>query len=140
MAKNPVKILVVEDEAIVAEDICIRLEQLGYEIIAAVDSGQKAIDHCAQTLPDLVMMDINIKGDLDGIATAEIITKRHDVPVVFLTAYADQATLRRAKVVQPFGYITKPFQQNGLQMAVEIALQADEKEDEADEKEDETPQ
>ena len=119
---NPIKILVVEDEFIVAEDIASRLKKLGYAVTATVASGEEAIEKVAENKPDLVLMDIVLKGEMDGVTAAEKIRTRVDVPTVFLTAYADDKTLQRAKLTDPFGYIIKPFQQNDLRVAIEIAL------------------
>ena len=119
---NPIKILVVEDEVIVAEDIGFRLKKLGYIVTATVASGEEAIEKVAENRPDLVLMDIVLKGDMDGVTAAEKIRNRVDIPTVFLTAYADDQTLQRAKLTNPFGYIIKPFQQNDLRVAIEIAL------------------
>ncbi|MEO6861872.1 MAG: ATP-binding protein, partial [Microcoleus sp.] len=118
----PIKILVVEDEIIVAEDIAGRLKKLGYTVTAIVASGEEALKKIAENRPDLVLMDIVLKGEIDGITTAEKIRTKIDVPTVFLTAYADDKTLQRAKLTDPFGYIIKPFQQNDLRVAIEIAL------------------
>lgn len=123
MSQKIAKILIVEDEFIVAADLNARLSRMGYEVIGPVPSGIEAIEKVQQEFPDLVLMDIVIKGDRDGIAIAEIISQEYDIPVVFLTAYADADTFDRAKTTKPFGYITKPFQTQTLQMAVEIALQ-----------------
>ncbi len=119
---NPIKILVVEDEVIVAEDIAGRLKKLGYAVTATVVSGEEALEKVTEERPDLVLMDIVLKGDMDGITTAEKIRAKVDVPTVFLTAYADDKTLQRAKLTNPFGYIIKPFQQHDLRVAIEIAL------------------
>ncbi|MEG3842302.1 response regulator [Microcoleus sp. herbarium14] len=119
---NPIRILVVEDEIIVAEDIAGRLKKLGYAVTATVASGEEALEKVAENRPDLVLMDIVLKGEMDGVTAAEKIRTRVDVPTVFLTAYADEKTLERAKLTNPFGYIIKPFQQNDLRVAIEIAL------------------
>lgn len=119
---NPIKILVVEDEIIVAEDIGFRLKKLGYIVTATVASGEEAIEKVTENQPDLVLMDIVLKGDMDGVTAAEKIRSKVDIPTVFLTAYADDKTLQRAKLTNPFGYIIKPFQQNDLRVAIEIAL------------------
>ena len=116
------KILVVEDEAIVAEAIALSLKKQGYEVTAIVTNGEEAIEKAAQTQPDLVLMDIVLEGDMDGIAAAENIRTRFHIPTVFLTAYADEETLKRAKLTEPFGYIIKPFQQKDLYVTIEIAL------------------
>ena len=119
---NPIKILVVEDEVIVAQDIAGRLKKLGYAVTATVSSGEEAIQKARENQPDLVLMDIVLKGDMDGVTAAEKIKTNMNVPTVFLTAYADDKTLQRAKLTDPFGYIIKPFQQNDLRVAIEIAL------------------
>ncbi|MEG4857349.1 ATP-binding protein [Microcoleus sp. K1-B6] len=119
---NPIQILVVEDEVIVAQDIAGRLKKLGYAVTATVSSGEEAIQKAIETPPDLVLMDIVLKGDMDGVTAAEKIRTNRNVPTVFLTAYADEQTLQRAKLTDPFGYIIKPFQQNDLRVAIEIAL------------------
>jgi signal transduction histidine kinase len=115
-------ILIVEDERIVARDIEKRLKNLGYRVVGSVASGEDALVQAAATLPDLILMDIQLKGQLDGIQTAEQIHSDLDVPVVFLTAYADDETIQRAKVTEPFGYIVKPFDERDLHAAIEVAL------------------
>ncbi|MEG4055226.1 MULTISPECIES: response regulator [unclassified Microcoleus] len=119
---NPIKILVVEDEVIVAQDIASRLKKLGYAVTATVSSGEEAIQKALENPPDLVLMDIVLKGEMDGVTAAEKIRTNRNVPTIFLTAYADDQTLQRAKLTDPFGYIIKPFQQNDLRVAIEIAL------------------
>ncbi len=120
---NAIKILVVEDEVIVAHDLANRLKKMGYQVTATVASGEEAIEKASENKPDLVLMDIVLKGDMDGITAAKKIQTKINVPIVFLTAYADKTTLERAKITNPFGYIVKPFQQQDLQVAIEIALQ-----------------
>jgi two-component system, cell cycle sensor histidine kinase and response regulator CckA len=115
-------ILIVEDERIVAKDIEERLKELEYGVSATVTSGKKAIEKAEILHPDLVLMDIRLKGDMDGIETAEAIKNRFDIPVIYLTAYADEATLERAKVTEPFGYILKPFNERDLHSTIEMAL------------------
>lgn len=119
---NPIKILVVEDEIIVAQDIACRLKKLGYAVTAIVASGEEALEKVEENPPDLVLMDIVLKGEMDGVTAAAKIRTKIDVPTVFLTAYADEKTMQRAKITDPFGYIIKPFQQNDLRVAIEIAL------------------
>ncbi|MEG4083796.1 ATP-binding protein [Microcoleus sp. POL10_C6] len=119
---NPIQILVVEDEVIVAQDIAGRLKKLGYAVTATVSSGEEAIQKAIENPPDLVLMDIVLKGDMDGVTAADKIRTNRNVPTIFLTAYADDQTLQRAKLTDPFGYIIKPFQQNDLRVAIEIAL------------------
>jgi PAS domain S-box-containing protein len=115
-------ILVVEDEAIVARDIQNTLADLGYSVLETASSCEEAIRRSSERCPDLVLMDIRIQGQRDGIETAEILRRRFRVPVVFLTAYADEATLERAKKAQPYGYLIKPIKSNELHSVVEVAL------------------
>ena len=116
------KLLVVEDEGIVAMDIADRLTAMGYEVIGSAGSGKEAIALVEKKRPDLILMDIVIEGDFDGVATASYIHKHYQVPVVFLTANSDPRTLNRAKATSPFGYLLKPFEERELQVAVEMAL------------------
>ncbi|MCK4595053.1 PAS domain S-box protein, partial [bacterium] len=117
-----VKILVVEDERIVAKDIQNRLESLGYSVAGIASTGEEAIQTALRTDPDLILMDILLKGSVDGIQATEEITRKLGVPVVYLTAYADEITLQRAKITGPFGYIVKPYEQKGLHTTIETAL------------------
>ncbi len=116
------KILVVEDEKIVARDIKNRLKSLGYTVPAIVSSGEEAIKKAEEIRPDLVLMDIVLKGKIDGIKAAKEIYSRFNIPVVYLTAYSDQETIKRVKKTEPFGYIHKPFEIKEIRSTVEIAL------------------
>lgn len=116
------KILVVEDESIVAKDIQSTLIRLGYDVPATASSAQSAFNKLEEIKPDLVFMDIKLKGDLDGISIAEHIKKTYSVPVVFLTSFIDKATLDRAKLTEPYGYLVKPFNEKDLQSTIEMAL------------------
>src|SRR5688572_8566005 len=116
------RIMIVEDERITAEDIHDILTHLGYNVTAVVSSGEEAIREAGRTKPELVMMDIRIKGDMDGIEAARQIREQFDIPVVYLTAHADGETLKRAKVADPLGYLVKPFQESELQASIEMAL------------------
>jgi PAS domain S-box-containing protein len=116
------KIMVVEDEWLVAQGIKESLEDLGYEVVGLAATGEDALQAAARHRPDLVLMDILLKGDMDGIEVAERLRGNVDVPVLFLTAYADSHTLRRAKVTEPFGYLLKPFEIREMHSAIEIAL------------------
>jgi PAS domain S-box-containing protein len=116
------RLLVVEDESIVARDLQSRLRNLGYDVPAVVAYGEKAIEAAAEHLPDLVLMDIFLKGSIDGIMAAEQIRARLDIPIIFLTAFADPDTLQRAKLTEPFGYILKPFEERELLTTIEMAL------------------
>ncbi|WP_219904688.1 hybrid sensor histidine kinase/response regulator [Stenomitos frigidus] len=116
------KILVVEDEVIVARTIANQLMQLGYTVVDTASSGAAAIDKANRTQPDLVLMDVVLKGEMDGVTAASQICSQQDVPIVFLTAYADENTLQRAKNTLPLGYVVKPFSPGELRVAVELAL------------------
>ncbi|CCO23164.1 HD domain-containing phosphohydrolase [Maridesulfovibrio hydrothermalis] len=116
------RILIVEDEAIVALDIKGRLNALGYTVIGIAPSGEKALKLATEHIPDLILMDIMLEGAMDGIDTAAAITAEYSVPIVYLTAYADTETLKRAKITQPFGYIIKPFEDRELNLTIEMAL------------------
>jgi len=116
------RILVVEDDGIIAMTLRNRLLGLGYDVPPTVFSGEEAIAQTAELVPDLVLMDIHLSGEMDGIEAADQIRTQHDTPVIFVTAYADQATLERAKVTEPYGYILKPYQEREVQTAIEITL------------------
>jgi len=116
------KILIVEDESIIAEDISDSLISLGYRITDIVYSGEEAIQSATRLRPDLVLMDVNLQGEIDGITAAEEIRSRFQIPVVYLTAYADENTLRRVNSTKPFGYIVKPFEEKNLHTTIQIAL------------------
>ena len=116
------KVLIVEDENIVAFNIQNRLEGLGYTVTAVISSGEVALQKVAETFPDLVLMDIKLKGTIDGIQAAEQIRKEFQIPVVYLTAYTDEETLNRAKLTEPYGYILKPFEARDLGTTIEMAL------------------
>ncbi|WP_226883625.1 hybrid sensor histidine kinase/response regulator [Allocoleopsis franciscana] len=116
------KILIVEDENIVAFNIQNRLEGLGYNVTAVISSGEAALQNVEQNRPDLVLMDIKLKGPIDGIQAAEQIHRQFKIPVVYLTAYADEETLNRAKITEPYGYILKPFEARDLVTTIEMAL------------------
>jgi PAS domain S-box-containing protein len=116
------KVLVVEDEIAIAEEIIDRLEGLGFDVSGTASSGEDAIKKAEEVRPDLVLMDIKLEGAMDGVEAAGQIHTRFGVPVVYLTAHSDRKTLERAKVTEPFGYITKPFEDRDLKIGVEIAL------------------
>ena len=115
-------ILVVEDEHIVARDIASRLHKRGYVVAGIASTATEAIEQAGQTHPDLVLMDIMLRGDVDGITAADQIRDLYAIPVVYLTAYADEHTLQRAKVTDAFGYILKPFEERELCITIEMAL------------------
>jgi len=116
------RILIVEDEAIVALDIRHQLTDLGYEPVGHAMRGEDVVGLVEQSHPDLVLMDIQLAGEMDGIATAQAIRQRFTIPVVFLTAFAGDETLRRAKLAEPYGYIIKPFEDRDLRTVIEMAI------------------
>ena len=120
MAKS--KILIVEDENIVALDIKRNLISEGYSVCGIIASGEAALDSFEELQPDLVLMDIKLQGRMDGIETAEQLRKKYHIPVVFLTAFADDETIERVKITEPFGYIIKPFTERELRTTIEMAL------------------
>lgn len=117
-----VKILVVEDEHIVAMDLMTRLRNLGYEVPDSASSGEEAIEKAGRWRPDLVLMDIFLNGEMDGVQAAGRIRSQYNIPIIYLTAYADSSTLQRAKVTEPFGYVLKPFEERELLTTIEMAL------------------
>jgi signal transduction histidine kinase len=116
------KVLIVEDESIVALDLQYRLESLGYQVVAIADSGEEAMEKTAELAPDLVLMDIQLTGEMDGMETAIQIRDRWNVPAIYITAYTDEETVARAKVTRPLGYLVKPFDDRELHTIIEIAL------------------
>jgi len=116
------KILIVEDEIIIARELEARLLGLGYEIAGIASSGREAIALADSTQPDLVLMDIVLQGDMDGIEAATEMGHRWSLPVIYLTAYTDKTVLQRASITDPYGYIVKPFSEAALQASIEIAL------------------
>lgn len=127
---NKTKILVVEDEIIVAKDIQNSLIKLGYDVPATASSFASAMERIEAIKPDLVFLDIKLKGELDGIHIAEEIKKNYHIPVIFLTSFVDKVTLERAKITEPYGYLVKPFNESDLQTTVEMALYKFEKDKE----------
>jgi len=117
-----INIMVVEDSGIVALDIKQCLLSLGYQVPAVVSSGEEAVDKAIEFGPDLVLMDIMLKGDMDGIEAAAEIRSRLNIPIIYLTAYSDRETLKKAKITEPFGYIIKPFEERALHTTIEMAL------------------
>ncbi len=119
---DKVHVLVVEDEAIVSMDLRYKLESLGYRVPAEIRSGEEAVAAASRLRPDMVLMDIGLSGDMDGIDAAAQIRGQCEVPVVYLTAYADEATLERAKLTEPYGYLLKPVDSRALQTVVEVSI------------------
>lgn len=115
-------IILVEDEIIVAADVKNRLENMGYSVLGIFDNGEEAIQKAGELKPNLVLMDIVLKGEMDGIDAAQNIRELYDIPIIYLTAYSDEKTLERAKVTEPFGYVLKPFEDREIQSAIEMAI------------------
>jgi CheY-like chemotaxis protein len=115
-------VMVVEDEGITAIDIESRLTRLGYRVTAVASSGAQAIDKALKTHPDIVLMDIRLKGGMDGVEAAAEIHARFGIPVTYLTAYADDETLTRAQSTVPYGYLVKPFAERELHATIQMAL------------------
>jgi two-component system, response regulator PdtaR len=132
---SPTTIFIVEDELIEAEDIRQTLEKQGYTVAGMARSGRSALETLVNTHPDVVLMDIHIAGTMDGIDTADRIRALYAIPVIFLTAHADETTLERAKVTEPYGYILKPFDERELHSAIEMALYKHRMEEQAKENE-----
>ncbi len=117
-----IRVLIVEDESIIAFELKTRLCNLGYLVTDIVDCGDRALESVQNQPPDVVLMDITLKGGMDGIETASIIRKQESIPIIFLTAYLDDSRLERAKFTMPFGYILKPFQERDIKVTLEMAL------------------
>jgi len=115
------QILIVEDEAIVAESIASKLRKYGYEVLDIVPSGEEGISIAEKARPDVILMDIHLVGKMDGIDAADTISNQYHIPVIFLTAYADEQTIARAKKAGPFGYLVKPFRERDLYVTIEMA-------------------
>ena len=116
------RILIVEDERIVANDLRGRLDRIGYDVVGMACTGADAIALASEHLPDIVLMDITLKGAMDGVEAAEAIGRTSDIPVIFMTAHSDDVTLQRAKLTGPFGYILKPLEERELHTTIEMAL------------------
>ena len=121
-------VLVVEDESIVSKDIQHSLKKLGYNVVGAAATGEQAVKLAVETQPDIILMDIMLKGEMNGIEAATHIRTETNIPVIFLTAYADESTLNKAKVTQPYGYIIKPFKEIDIHTSIEMALYKHKKE------------
>jgi two-component system response regulator LytT len=127
---SKINILITEDESIVAKDIQMSLKKLGYNVIGICNNGEDAIRTAEEHRPDVILMDIMLKGEMSGIEAADQIRKRLNIPIIFLTAYADESTLSKAKITEPYGYIIKPFKEIDLRTTIEMALYKHQKEDE----------
>jgi DNA-binding LytR/AlgR family response regulator len=120
--ENKIKILIVEDEMIIGAKISMQLSELGYEVTGIIPRGEEAILHILENKPDIVLLDIHLKGKIDGIETATQLQKQAELSIIYLTANADEATFNRAKLTKPAGFISKPFKQLDLQRAIELAV------------------
>ncbi len=119
---DKVKILIVEDEMIIGAKISMQLVNLGYKVTGILSRGEEVLSHVLENKPDIVLLDINLKGTIDGIETAAQLQKVLTVPVIYLTANADDATFNRAKSTKPYAFISKPFKQLDLQRAIELTI------------------
>jgi AmiR/NasT family two-component response regulator len=115
--------LIVEDEALIGEELRDRLLRLGFSVIATVDTAEEAIAIAVRECPDVVLMDIRLKGEKDGVQAAIEIRQQVDVPIVYVTAYSDRVTVERAKGTEHDGYILKPFHKGDLQSTIEVAME-----------------
>lgn len=120
--ENPIKILIVEDEMVIAANISLQLSELGYEVIGILPRGEEALSHIKIDLPHIVLLDITLKGEMDGIETAHEIQKLYDIPIIYLTANSDDAHFNRAKETHPYAFISKPFKKLDLQRAIELTV------------------
>lgn len=125
---SQIRIIVVEDESIVAKDIQHSLNRLGYDVVATASTGEKALQAVERHTPDIVLMDIMLKGKMSGIDAAREIREKWNIPVVYLTAYADENTLNKAKITEPYGYIIKPFKEIDIHTSIEMAIYKHKKE------------
>ncbi|WP_339917582.1 LytR/AlgR family response regulator transcription factor [Yeosuana marina] len=126
---QPTKILIVEDEMIIAANISLQLTTLGYEITGIIPRGEEALLHIKENTPDIVLLDIQLKGKIDGIETAQIMQKSFNIPIIYLTANADDEHFNRAKSTNPYAFISKPFKKLDLQRAIELTIKRIQNED-----------
>ena len=116
------RIMIVEDESIVAMGIKHKLEELGYNVVGVVATGEKAVETAFKIEPDLILMDIVLKGDMDGIDAAQKIHNQLDIPIIYITAYSDEEVLKRARITEPYGYILKPFKKSEVNANIQMAI------------------
>ena len=119
---NPINIFIVEDEMIIAANISLQLSKLGYNISGIVPRGEDALVQIRENKPDIILLDIQLKGKLDGIETAELMQKEIDIPIIYLTANVDDSHFERAKATKPYAFISKPFKKLDLQHAIELTV------------------
>tara|TARA_R110002051_G_scaffold91370_2_gene160692 strand:+ start:11259 stop:11993 length:735 start_codon:yes stop_codon:yes gene_type:complete len=123
MENNLIKILIVEDDMIIAANLSIQLTSLGYEVTGIIPRGEEAILHVREQSPHILLMDINLKGALNGIETVKVIQKEKDIPIIYLTANSDDATFEKAKETHPQAFITKPFNKVSLQRTIALVVE-----------------
>ena len=116
------KVLIIEDELIIAEDIKDILEHASYEVIGMAASGKEAIELLSEVMPDILLVDVSIKGNMDGIQLANVIREQYNLPFIYITSYTNKSVLERAKLTKPYGYIVKPYKEQDVLIAVELAL------------------
>lgn len=119
---DKIKILIVEDEMIIGAKISMQLSTLGYEVTGILSRGEEVAAHVVESKPEIILMDINLKGSMDGIEVATQLQKTVDTPIIYLTANSDEATFNRAKSTKPYAFISKPFNQLDLQRAIELTI------------------
>ncbi len=119
---SPKKIFIIEDEMIIAANISLQLNDLGYDVTGIATRGEEALAHIKINQPDIILLDIQLKGEIDGIETAKIIQQHHEIPIIYVTANVDQIYFDRAKETHPFAFISKPFKKIDLQRAIELVL------------------
>jgi len=117
-----IKLLIVEDDPIIAADLERSMKKMGYQVMEAVDSGEEALDLIKQEAPDLVLMDIQLEGDLDGVDTAHMISRIAPIPIIYLTSNTDERTFNRAKLTQPHGFLSKPFRLTDIKHSIDLAF------------------
>ncbi|MFK7951946.1 MAG: LytR/AlgR family response regulator transcription factor [Ekhidna sp.] len=125
---DSIKIFIVEDDSLIAEDIKMMLEDLGYKVVGKAFNAESALTRIKTSCPDLILLDIELAGEMSGIDLAEIINLKHQIPFIYLTSYYDDATLEKVKSTSPAGYILKPFDENDLKVSIELALNKETKE------------
>ncbi|PVW16506.1 LytR/AlgR family response regulator transcription factor [Marixanthomonas spongiae] len=120
---QPVKILIVEDEMVIAANISLQLSEMGYEVTGILPRGEEALVQIKEHTPDIVLMDIQLRGELDGVETAHLMQVENNIPIIYLTANADDANFNRAKETHPYAFISKPFKKLDLQRAIELTME-----------------
>ncbi|WP_396171926.1 response regulator [Flavobacterium sp.] len=115
-------ILIVEDELIIAANLSLQLTHLGYEVIGIIPRAEEVLFQISKQIPDIILMDINLKGDLDGIELVHLIQKENKIPIIYLTANSDEAHFNRAKETHPYAFVSKPYKKLDLQHAIELTL------------------